>query len=295
MKTALKISISIIYILSSSVLASSQDELCFTFSEILSKVNNYDIEIVDWQKVEKAKKYEFPKSELKTQKAWLDVIKIIFGGSYALVDDGPKKRVFLLPKGIEACFLKSAKEFSRESEQSIALANEAGGKAIQFEDINSQPEIIRLKEFSDFERKKTLCYQRLVNPERFSEAYSFKVKYFESIGNLAPFERNGLLLKGKMIGFNSFSTVCRYLDEAKGKGQFTRNGDLLYFTIKNGLQAQLSLVIVGGEMEITTIVQKNGERFMETLLSGSASAFQVVSRIHSPSGLTTLVDDAQAL
>lgn len=266
---------------------------------LISEAEKCQIKIIDWRNLPEADTIAIDLGRLKTQKSWLEFLQQQFDGSYALESDGSFIKLYLVPKGVDVSFIQEASKYVDTAEDVPKRFEDfQKAKEVVKSDVLKLPKIILLRKFAANEKNKTIFYKRIVNLKQMSEiyeAYSFKVKYFDSINTFAPFERNGLPVKNQMVGFSSFSTFLDYLDNQSEKGKISQYQDKVYFSFNNGTQTIIMLRKAEHGLEISSLVKKSDVPMLEIKLSGDQNNFIIVTKIYSAKGMITLVDDAKPL
>ena len=260
---------------------------------LIQKAAQFNIEINDWRDLQKTEEYTVNLTNLKSQEAWLDYLKNQFEGSWALEAVGPISRMYLLPLGVEASFIQNARKYAQDTNIKQHFSQIQKAKKLPENDILQLPEVQALKDLAAMELDKIILYERLVNPQGNTQAYSFKVKYIDPLKMFAPFERNGLPVSGEMEGFSCFSTFFDFLMEHADKWQVSRYKNTVYLQFVNN--SETNVVITGNmdNFQITSAVLRNKIPVMETHLSGNIHALNSIAKIYTPDETVTLVDKAR--
>lgn len=264
-----------------------------TMEMLIDSASKYNIKLVDWRGIEKTQTYTVDYENLKNQNAWLGFLKKQFEGSFALESDGTKSRMYLLPPGVTASFIQESRKYSQETSIQHMFTQIKNAKKMEETDILTLPEVQILKELALLEHDRTIEYERMVNPHSDPYAYSFKVKYIDSIKMFAPFEKNGLPVKNEMEGFSCFNSYYKYIVKNAAKCQVSRYEDITYFRIDNGTQNIIAVKGAQDNLQISSIVRRGETLVMETHVSGNKENFKSVAKLYSPQGTVTMVDNAR--
>lgn len=264
-----------------------------TIEELIKKASEFNIEIIDWRNISDSEIFCINFIELKDQRKWIDFLQSRFSGSHAISFHEDKVVLYLLPKGVDADFVNWARNFSNETNLQKNFSNFKKSKGINAENIMQLPEIVVLKNFAEIEKTHVISYKRFVNSPQISNAYNFKVKYFDSIGKFAPFERNGLAIKGQMVGFSSYHTYFDTIIKQSEKIKARRYENDLYFSIDDVFKTQISIKLTDNNLEISSKASQAGDPVIEVYLNGNENEFNTYTNIYSSNGIVTLLDKAK--
>lgn len=261
-----------------------------TMNTLILKAEKYHIRIIDWRNFPEIGSVFIDLERLKTQQSWLEFLKKQFPFCWAITDAGINKIIYLLPKGVDAQFITKAKQYANKEDIDSHFDFFEAATQIKGAEILKIPEIVALQTLASKEKSRTFFYQRLVNPQALGLAYTFKVKYVESLQMMLPFEKNGQPVKGEMEGFSNFSSIYNFILNNAKDLKASRFNERVYLKLKNENRSVMMLSGTMNNMQVASHIWLSNTPFMDVYFVGNQLGLRNISKIHHPEGIIELVD-----
>jgi hypothetical protein len=232
-----------------------------------------------------------PETVWKNQKTFLSFLKKSFINIIIASKDN-ETTVYILPKGINSTDLGMARTFLEEAEAHDLLSGLSKARRIHGIPAKEIPEVVTLQTLAEIERIRTINYQRFVNPDVISAAYTFSVKFDPRFNALVPYLKNGQPIIGEMEGFTSFNSILNFITTHTDELQVFREGANLYLRIKGDAGSVMVLTGTLDRFEVASKARPKNGPSLDIYLAGDISGFTSMSKINHDTGTLTLVDIA---